>query len=289
MKIIDAHVNLMNSPIFDEEAKNSGGVNDPEILSENYAANDVESVVVMGTGDWGLNGKRKYGCPMIPGLKYREILEKKGIRVSYCLGVKSSELLNMEYSQQKVCWDMFEREIQNRQCAGVKLYPGYESVYAYDTIHRPIFELLAKYNLPAVVHTGDIRRGKGILKYAHPLTVDELAADFPRVKFVISHCGSPWICDAVEVAVKNPNVSIDLSGLAKGNFTTDWFLNKYEDFVSYFKMWMTYLGDYNKLIFGTDWPVVSIESYIALIKKLVPDAAYDDVFYNNALRVFNLI
>ena len=64
---------------------------------------------------------------------------------------------------------------------------------------------------------------------------------------------------------KNPNVSIDLSGLAKGNFTTDWFLNKYEDFVSYFKMWMTYLGDYNKLIFGTDWPVVSIESYIALI------------------------
>ena len=107
MKIIDAHVNLMNSPIFDEEAKNSGGVNDPEILSENYAANDVESVVIMGTGDWGLNGKRKYGCPMIPDLKYREILEKKGIRVSYCLGVKSSELLNMEYSQQKVCWDMF--------------------------------------------------------------------------------------------------------------------------------------------------------------------------------------
>ena len=37
---------------------------------------------------------------------------------------------------------MFEREIQNRQCASVKLYPGYESVYAYDTIHKPIFELL---------------------------------------------------------------------------------------------------------------------------------------------------
>ena len=67
--------------------------------------------------------------------------------------------------------------------------------------------------MPVAVHTGDTAFSDARLKYAHPLTVDEAAADFPDVKFVICHCGNPWFADATEVAAKNPNVYIDLSGL----------------------------------------------------------------------------
>ena len=45
------------------------------------------------------------------------------------------------------------------------------------------------------------------------MTVDEVAADFPDVQFVICHCGNPWLLDATEVATKNDNVAVDLSGL----------------------------------------------------------------------------
>ena len=55
------------------------------------------------------------------------------------------------------------------------------------------------------------------MKYSHPLTVDEAAVAFPDVTFVIAHCGCPWFADAAEVACKNANVCIDLSGLVEGN------------------------------------------------------------------------
>ena len=58
----------------------------------------------------------------------------------------------------------------------------------------------------------------GKLKYSQPLIIDEVAVDFPKVKFVIAHCGTPWVADAVEVVAKNKNVYMDLSGLMEGKF-----------------------------------------------------------------------
>lgn len=49
------------------------------------------------------------------------------------------------------------------------------------------------------------------LRYAHPLTVDEVTADFPDVQFVICHCGNPWLTQLRRR--ENDNVAVDLSGL----------------------------------------------------------------------------
>ena len=56
------------------------------------------------------------------------------------------------------------------------------------------------------------------LKYSQSFNIDELAVDFPKVKFVIAHCGTPWVQDAVEVVAKNKNVYMDLSGLMERKF-----------------------------------------------------------------------
>ena len=42
----------------------------------------------------------------------------------------------------------------------------------------------------------------GKIKYAHPLTLDDAASEFPDVKFVMAHYGNPWIIDATQVARK---------------------------------------------------------------------------------------
>lgn len=42
-------------------------------------------------------------------------------------------------------------------------------------------------------------------------------------------------------------------------------------------------------MYGSDWPLVDLQAYIEVIKSIVPEEAYEDVFYNNALRVFDRI
>jgi len=51
---------------------------------------------------------------------------------------------------------------------------------------------------------------------------------------------------------------------------------------------LSYLNNYQKVLFGTDWPLVPLGAYIAFCKKLVPPASYEDVFYNNAVKLFNI-
>lgn len=73
--------------------------------------------------------------------------------------------------------------------------------------------------MPVVIHTGDTYSEHGILKYAHPLNVDELAVANRDVTFVIAHIGDPWVMDCAEVIYKkNSNVYADLSGLIVGDF-----------------------------------------------------------------------
>jgi uncharacterized protein len=70
-----------------------------------------------------------------------------------------------------------------------------------------------------MIHTGDTYSPTGRVKYSHPLHVDDVAVDYPKVRFVICHLGNPWFRDCMEVVYKNDNVYTDMSGLTLGDFT----------------------------------------------------------------------
>ncbi|MDD4723081.1 MAG: amidohydrolase family protein, partial [Acidaminococcaceae bacterium] len=180
----------------------------------------------------------------------------------------------------------FERYVATPQCVGIKLYPGYNHVYVYKPVHFPLYELAEKYNLPVVIHTGDTATSTALLKYAHPLTVDEIAVLYPNVRFVIAHCGNPWFADAVEVAAKNENVFLELSGLLEGNICGAAFYQKHQSYFSYLRMWLDYIDRYDKVIYGTDWPLVNIKSYIEVMKLVIPPEYHEAFFYDNALKIF---
>ena len=203
-----------------------------------------------------------------------------------CLGVDTSVITKENIAD---VLDSFEAKMNEDTTAGIKIYTGYQPFYATDDIYKPFYKLAQKYDVPVVFHMGDTANSMGRLKYSHPLVVDDVAVDFPNVRFVIAHCGTPWVADAVEVAAKNKNVYIDLSGLMEGKFEAKTQIEHFKPYLDVFRTWFNYLGNYKKLMYGSDWPLVDFASYIEVIKSIVPEFAYEDVFYNNAIKVFDRI
>ena len=77
--------------------------------------------------------------------------------------------------------------------------------------------------------------------------------------------------DAAEVVAKNPNVYADLSGLVVGDPQKfDRFLNE-PLFMDHFRRALVYADNYEKMLFGTDWPLAPIDVYIDFIKHLIPE------------------
>ena len=45
--------------------------------------------------------------------------------------------------------------------------------------------------------------------------MDQIAVDFREINFILAHVGSPWVDEALAVALKNPNVYVDISAWQK--------------------------------------------------------------------------
>lgn len=168
---------------------------------------------------------------------------------------------------------------------GLKLYPGYEPFYPSDPKLEPMYQLAEKYDVPVMIHCGDTYSVKGKVKYAHPLHVDEVAVDHPGVKLVICHLGNPWLTDCMEVVYKNPNVYADISGLVLGNFSErfeQYMRRQLQDLL----MWGVNPTD---VLYGTDWPISSMESYLAFMEDLkIPVSDKQAIMCDNAAKLFKI-
>ncbi len=211
------------------------------------------------------------------GQKGENYHDLKSFNIIHCAGVEA-----------KVDVKRVEDGLKSGQYSCIKVYLGYVHQYAYDKNYQPVYKLARKYHVPVVFHTGDTYSTKGKLKYADPLTIDEVAVDNPDINFVIAHCGNPWINSAAEIAYKNPNVYLDGSALLIGD------LSKYpqeeldEYAVKPLRWIFGYVEDPKKLMFGTDWPLTKISPYVAIFKKAIPKEHWKAVFHDNAAKVFNL-
>jgi predicted TIM-barrel fold metal-dependent hydrolase len=168
---------------------------------------------------------------------------------------------------------------------GLKIYPGYEPFFPNDAKLAPAFVFAREHSLPVMVHTGDTYTPRGKLKYSHPLNVDELAVEHPEVNFVICHIGNPWIRDCMEVVYKNANVYCDFSGLVLGNFD-----DRFESYMRKQVQEMLLYGvQPEKCLFGTDWPLSSMESYLEFMDELrMPPRDRRMIMHENTIRLFRL-
>ncbi len=168
---------------------------------------------------------------------------------------------------------------------GLKFYPGYEPFYPDDIRLKLMYEMAIEYDVPVMFHSGDTYAPTGKVKYSHPLHIDDLAVDFPELKIVICHIGNPWIKDCMEVVYKNDNVYADISGLVLGNFT-----DKFERYMKKeIEEMITYAGDPNYLLYGTDWPISNMNSYLKFMNQLdLADDKKELILWKNAAKLFKI-
>ena len=188
----------------------------------------------------------------------------------------------------KVLLDQLDRWLGDGSIVALKFYLGYQHFYPHnDSLLGPYYELLEHHDRPAIFHTGDchVEIGGAILKYAHPLEVDVLAAQRPYLRIVMAHIGNPWTLDATEVCYNKKNVYADCSGFVCGDFST----KSERRFTSIVHEFFDYVESDEKLLFGTDWPISNQDSYCAAIAGLrFNDKAMENLLFRNAQRVYRL-
>ena len=168
---------------------------------------------------------------------------------------------------------------------GLKLYPGYEPFYPNDTRLKVVYDMACEFDVPVMFHSGDTYSPTGRIKYSHPIHIDDLAVDHPDMKIVICHVGNPWIKDCMEVVYKNNNVYADFSGLVLGDFS-----DKFEKFMkSELENMITYAGNPRYLLYGTDWPISNMGSYLKFINQLdLPEDRKEMILWQNAAKLFKI-
>ncbi|HVW17261.1 MAG TPA: amidohydrolase family protein [Solirubrobacteraceae bacterium] len=175
------------------------------------------------------------------------------------------------------------REYVARGAKGFKFHPTSQAFFPDDRMCWPLYEVIAEAGLPALFHTGQTAVGKGqpggggqLLKYSNPIHLDEVAAAFPAITVIMAHPSVPWQDEALAVAVHKPNVYIDLSGWSPRYFPPQ--------LVHYANSLLR-----ERVLFGTDWPALSPERWIAEFDKLdVKEEVRPLVLKENAVRMLGL-
>lgn len=270
MKIIDAHLHLFpNDDSYGAiKAEEVGHENSTDYLRTLYGSLNILQGVVMS------NRSLHWEDHQYP----RDLFH-------YCIGLDTKV---MEGGLTRGKLDQIEANLKLPACCGVKLYPGYVKRWLTDPMYGPVYEMAQQYQKPVAIHTGLTAHPRGHLKYAHPLAIDELVSDFRKTRFVMCHMGYPFIQDAAVVMAKNPNLYGDLSGFLDGAVDVEAYLKEYDGVMGQMRQWIHYIGCWDRLLFGTDFPIVNYKSYLYFVSRMIPEKHWDAVFFENANYVYQL-
>lgn len=265
-KIIDMHIHAsFKRKDLQETARENGIDFSTNGLNKELDENNVESAL-------SLTSKKSDITPF----EHDDIirLAKENEKIYGVLGINPGKV--DENTVRKI-----EEGVKIGFIKGLKIYPGYISMYPSDKAYHKFYKLAEKLDIPVIIHTGDVYKKDALVKYAYPLDVDEIAVRFPGTRFVIAHLGNPWAIDAAEVIYKNKNVHGDLSGLCLGFDPSPFTVRRIEEALDY-------VDDYTKILYGSDWPLVRMKEYIDFIKTIIPKEHHQKVFHDNAKKLFKL-
>lgn len=162
---------------------------------------------------------------------------------------------------------------------GAHLYPHWMEMAPDHRRYYPIYAKCCELNIPIMMQVGHnlvYSRDRRLPSVGRPICLDAIAIDFPELKLIGIHIGVPWTDEMISMAWKHDNVYIG----------TDAYAPKYwpEPFVHYIK---TYGQD--KVLFGTDWPVIDPERAVREIADLgISPAPLQKLMRDNAMKLFDL-
>lgn len=159
---------------------------------------------------------------------------------------------------------------------GIKLYPSYNYFFPNEDTIYPVYALAEEHQVPVLIHTGTSVFKGAKNKYADPLYLDDVAADFPDLILVMAHSGRGlWYDKAFFLSRLHPHLYLEISGLPPKNL-----LNYFPDMEK----------NIGRFVYGSDWPgIKAIDTNIEAIKKLpLAEESKRKILYGNAARILGL-
>lgn len=169
-----------------------------------------------------------------------------------------------------------ERAVKELGFKALRVIPWLWNRPPNDKFYFPLYVKCIELDIPfctQVGHTGPLMPSEP----GRPVPyLDEVALVFPELKIVGGHIGYPWTDEMIGLAWKHENVFIDTSA----------YLPRY-----YPPQLLHYLKTYgqDKVLFGTNFPQLSLEKCTAQVKELnLPLDIQAKFLAGNAKRIFKL-
>ena len=172
-----------------------------------------------------------------------------------------------------------ERAVLDDGFIGAHFYPHWYELAPNHARWYPFYAKCVELDIPVQLQVGQSmiydpsypRRSVG-----QPITLDDVACDFPELKLIGIHVGIPWTSEMIAMAWKHPNVYIG----------TDAHSPKYwpNEFINF----MNSYGQ-DKVIFGTDFPILRFERTVKEMVELgLKEHVFSKVMRDNAARLYKI-
>ncbi len=172
-----------------------------------------------------------------------------------------------------------EEAVRDYGFVGAHLYPHWCELAPDHAKYYPYYAKCCELDIPIMMQVGHnlvYSRKRRLPSVGRPICLDQVAIDFPELRLIGIHIGIPWTDEMISMCWKHENV-----------FTAgDAYAPKYwpEAYVHYAN---TYGRE--KVMFGTDWPVIDPERAVQEVGDLgLRPESKDLLMRQNALRVFKL-
>jgi predicted TIM-barrel fold metal-dependent hydrolase len=136
------------------------------------------------------------------------------------------------------------------------------------------------------LHTGTTFVSQGWIETTLPRHIDVVARRFPEVRIIMAHLAHPYEGECVAVIRKHPHVYADVSAL----FYRPWQLFHSLMLVHEYGVW-------HKLLFGTDFPITTVDDSLAGLRSLasikidrfsLPADKIEEMIHRDALPLLGL-
>ncbi len=148
-----------------------------------------------------------------------------------------------------------EHAVKDLGLRGMKVHAPVIEVYPNDEkLMYPLYEKCVELDIPVIHHTGTTGLGRCKIKYSHPVFLDDVAQDFPELRLLCAHFGWPWLEETLAIAIRNPNVYLDVSGWSPRYLPAT--------LVQYMNGLLK-----EKVLFGTDYPMFRMPMWMEHFEK----------------------
>ena len=175
-----------------------------------------------------------------------------------------------------------ERDVKEFGFRGVNLTPFEQDLFANDKKYYPIYAKCVELDIPVLLHTSTNLTRTKLAEYGRPIYLDGVAKDFPELRIVAVHGGWPWILEMIAVALKQPNIYIEISGTHPryiGMPGTGW-----EPLLVYGNSLLKH-----KILWGSNWPMIGPKESLEEFRKFPLKEEVKDLWFGgNALRALKL-